>query len=429
MPTLKVLDATGATQTINTIPNAGQVTMAGSQPVTIASDQSSIPVSGSFTLSGTSNVSVTNFPGTQPISATALPLPAGAATDANLTNVQSAPGSAAAKAITVQGSASGTPIPVSGSFTLSGTSSVTGTVTANAGTNLNTSALALESGGNLAGINTKITTTTNGIKVDGSAVIQPVAQSQTLFNFSTTNTSVVQLSAGASFVGTVESILNQNTISILCTCDTAYTITVNQYIDAAGVYLASSWSFVQAAGAPFSQAFVANGNYCNVIVKNNGTVSTTQFNLNTAYGTSNPVDQYGHLPTSNYDGLGNPLSSQLYPGISANGGTGYALQVDPTNAGTDGATYNTVNVPQVGAIAGKASDGTLRVATMDTLQNALHTEEVGPSVELLRQVLVELRVQSTLLFNALFPGKLQDSMDDPDVLRIDEDTNLTKQGY
>jgi len=51
--------------------------------------------------------------------------------------------------------------------------------TANAGTNLNTSALALESGGNLAGINTKLpsglTVSSTRLLVDGSGVTQPVS--------------------------------------------------------------------------------------------------------------------------------------------------------------------------------------------------------------------------------------------------------------
>jgi hypothetical protein len=51
--------------------------------------------------------------------------------------------------------------------------------TANAGTNLNTSALALESGGNLASINTKLpsnlTVTATRLLVDGSGVTQPVS--------------------------------------------------------------------------------------------------------------------------------------------------------------------------------------------------------------------------------------------------------------
>ncbi|HEY9700874.1 MAG TPA: hypothetical protein V6C58_00410, partial [Allocoleopsis sp.] len=50
----------------------------------------------------------------------------------------------------------GNPIPISDA---GGSLTVDGTVTVNAGTNLNTSLLALESGGNLAGINTKIPST------------------------------------------------------------------------------------------------------------------------------------------------------------------------------------------------------------------------------------------------------------------------------
>lgn len=63
---------------------------------------------------------------TQPVSASSLPLPTGAATDAHLTNVQSAPGTSATTAQTIQGSASGVPVPVSGTLTTtpSGTQNV-----------------------------------------------------------------------------------------------------------------------------------------------------------------------------------------------------------------------------------------------------------------------------------------------------------------
>ena len=57
-------------------------------------------------------------------------------------------GTANPNVMTIQGIASGTVVPISGSVTASGT------VTANAGTNLNTSALALETGGNLASVKT-----------------------------------------------------------------------------------------------------------------------------------------------------------------------------------------------------------------------------------------------------------------------------------
>lgn len=96
-------------------------------------------------------------------------LPSGAATAAKQPALGTA-GTASADVITVQGIAGATAIPVSdngGSLTVDGTVAVSGsvavtgtfwqatqpvsgTVTANAGTNLNTSALALEAGGNLA---------------------------------------------------------------------------------------------------------------------------------------------------------------------------------------------------------------------------------------------------------------------------------------
>lgn len=147
---------------------SGTVTanVAGGNATAVKVDGSSVtqPISGAVTatISGTPSVSVSNFPGTQAVSASALPLPSGAATAGNQTNVQSAPGSSASTALTVQGSASGVAIPVSGAVTVSGT------VTANAGTNLNTSALALESGGNLASTATNTGTAATDLGAPGA---------------------------------------------------------------------------------------------------------------------------------------------------------------------------------------------------------------------------------------------------------------------
>jgi hypothetical protein len=87
-------------------PTLGQKTATASSPVVLASDQPALPVSdggGSLTVDGAVSVSgsvtvsdgagsltvdgavsVSNFPATQPVSAAALPLPAGAATEATL---------------------------------------------------------------------------------------------------------------------------------------------------------------------------------------------------------------------------------------------------------------------------------------------------------------------------------------------------------
>ena len=53
MPTLIVIDGSGTSRTINTLPNLGQANSANSQAVVIASDQSVLPVSGVISFSNT----------------------------------------------------------------------------------------------------------------------------------------------------------------------------------------------------------------------------------------------------------------------------------------------------------------------------------------------------------------------------------------
>jgi hypothetical protein len=115
------------------------------------------------------SVSVSNFPATQAVSASSLPLPSGAAQDSSVNGILVAQGSTTSgeKGPLIQGAvtssapsyttAQTSPLSLntSGGLRVDGsgvTQPVSGTVTANAGTNLNTSALALESGGNLASI-------------------------------------------------------------------------------------------------------------------------------------------------------------------------------------------------------------------------------------------------------------------------------------
>lgn len=141
-----------------------------------------------------------------PISAASLPLPSGAATSANQTTANTSLGSIDSKtpALGQALAAASTPVVLpSAMVTDLKAVNITGTLpafaatptvnigtapnltftntsfTANAGTNLNTSALALESGGNLAGINTKLpsglTVSSTRLLVDGSGVTQPVS--------------------------------------------------------------------------------------------------------------------------------------------------------------------------------------------------------------------------------------------------------------
>lgn len=119
---------------------------------------------------------------TQPISAAALPLPSGAATAAKQPALGTA-GAASADVITVQGIASMTALKVDGS---SVTQPVSGSVTANIGT---TNGLALDAtltGGtqktklvDSGGTNVATISAAGAVKVDGSAVTQPVSLTST----------------------------------------------------------------------------------------------------------------------------------------------------------------------------------------------------------------------------------------------------------
>ena len=126
----------------------------------------------------------------------------------------------------------------------------------------------------------------------------PFGLAASYFTFSTVNTSSTQLAAGASFVGAVEAILNQPSISIILTCDQPYQLTISQYIDPAGLQVVSSWTYTIAAGVPYSRAFPANGNYINFVVTNLGGNPTVNFNLNVAYGNLQSTTNLGNLPVS-----------------------------------------------------------------------------------------------------------------------------------
>ena len=124
----------------------------------------------------------------------------GAATDAHLTNVQSAPGTSATTAITVQGSASGAAVPISGSVTIT---SEPGAASTGAAVPSAAQYAGMNVGGNLTGL----TGTANGLKVDGSAVTQPVSISgssgtptQAAVTVGTSSALLLAASAATSFI-------------------------------------------------------------------------------------------------------------------------------------------------------------------------------------------------------------------------------------
>ena len=139
----------------------------------------------------------------------------------------------------------------------------------------------------------------------------PVAPSAAYFVASAGNTSTAQLTSGATFTGTIESVLSQPAISIDFIVDQTSTITINQYVTSSSATLISSWSYAVAAGTGFSRAFVLNGNYANIVVTNNGGSTTTTLNLNTYYGTIDSVTQLGNKPVSINEIGGTAVSGTL----------------------------------------------------------------------------------------------------------------------
>ena len=125
-----------------------------------------------------------------------------------------------------------------------------------------------------------------------------VAIGATNYVVSTVNSSTAQLAAGASFTGTIESIFNQPALSILLTSDQNGTLYIYQYIDAAGVYKADTFTIPITANIPLCQSFALNGNYLNVVFVNNSNATTTTFNLNTAYGTIDSSTNLNNSPSS-----------------------------------------------------------------------------------------------------------------------------------
>lgn len=149
--------------------------------------------------------------------------------------------------------------------------------------------------------------------VDGGNVTStnplPVSPSGSYFTASAGNTSAVQLAAGAIFTGSVESVFNQQSISILLTSDQPGTLTLKQYIDAGGTRLANTQVFTNTASSPLSFAIIANGNYFQAIYQNTGSATTTTFNLDVAYGTIDSMTNLGNKPVAIAEYGGAPLST------------------------------------------------------------------------------------------------------------------------
>ncbi len=214
------------------------ITSTGTLRVTLSSDSTG-QVKLAAGVAAIGSVTVSNFPATQPISAAALPLPTGASTETTLAALNTkvtavntgavtvassalptgastsakqpalgTAGTPSADVLTVQGATSMTALKTDGSGV---TQPVSGTVTANAGTNLNTSALALDAtltGGtqktklvDTGGTNVGSISAAGALKVDNSGVTQPVSGTVTTTPPSNASTNIAQINAVTPLMG------------------------------------------------------------------------------------------------------------------------------------------------------------------------------------------------------------------------------------
>lgn len=143
-----------------------------------------------------------------------------------------------------------------------------------------------------------------------SATPFPVSLSAAYFVTSTVNSTTTQLASGASFVGAVESTVNQPALSWLAVSDQPLVVTISQYVDLAGTQKVKDIVRYIEAGKGFSESMVLNGDYIKFTVKNVGLATTTTLNINVGYGTIGVSDDQGNLPvivTGSDDYSGNSL--------------------------------------------------------------------------------------------------------------------------
>lgn len=131
----------------------------------------------------------------------------------------------------------------------------------------------------------------------------PTSINASVFQFSTLNITTTQLASGVSFTGTVEDTRNQPMVSLLVTSDQPMLLTLQQFVDLPGTYPTKSITRYIPANQGLQESITINGNYFRIVLKNIGDATTTNLNLNTAFGTIPAADSDGRTPMSLSDGV------------------------------------------------------------------------------------------------------------------------------
>ena len=186
-----------------------------------------------------------------------------------------------------------------------------------------------------------------------------------IFAFSTLNSTSTQLAAGASFVGTIESIISQQSYSILAYSDKSGIITIDQFSDALGLRLNQTLTFTLLSGQGFTRSGVLNGNYVRVTFQNTGSSTTGLLSVDTAFGTIPSATQLNNSTVALNEINGYVVATNVG---AASSGTIRVVTATDSTIGT------VTNLSQMSGIAiamgsGAVTPGTQRVtlATDDTV--------------------------------------------------------------
>jgi len=181
----------------------------------------------------------------------------------------------------------------------------------------------------------------------GSSTAMLTASGPTNFVVDAANSMATTVGAGVEWnvAGTPTSILAAPEVAVLVKTDQNGTLTLRQFIDAAGASPLRPLTFAVVAGTNFGATIPLAGNYLRVTFTNNAGV-TANVTVDTQYGTMPVTDEYGRTPISAPDG------SQITLGAKAD-----AANSDSTSAWSVVALLKGIwaKLPAVGIAAAAAS--------------------------------------------------------------------------
>jgi hypothetical protein len=185
------------------------------------------------------------------------------------------------------------------------------------------------------------------IDTDTSAVVSlhplgnTITTGATSYFESTQNKTTTNLAAGATFTGTIVSVLNYPQAIISINSDQPFTLTVEQFSDLAGVYQLPSIVYTRLAGEDFNQPITLSGSYVRVKLQNTGASATTNLFLETWFGTISATPNLtnaGSLPvdvkTQSEYIIGQAAQTAVIANILPSTATSVATDAGGYNSGT-----------------------------------------------------------------------------------------------